>query len=179
MNLCDELAPLLAAHAGGDLAGEERTRIEAHLQSCEACRAEREILAETLELAALPAPDDVEMQALGAFAGQTRAAWRAQERTTRRDARFAFGGLAALAAAVLVALSVGRVPLANLHHRGALSAQVGQVAAGGSPSASSDLELALDDMADGPVEYASDDSASPLAFDPEVAPTVFSDEGDE
>jgi len=179
MNPCDELAPLLAAHASGDLSAEERTRIEAHLEGCEVCRAEREILGETLALARLPAPSELEQHALGAFAGQTRAAWKAQERTTRRDARFAFGGLAAVAAAALVALSVGRAQLPGAHRRGGLSVPAGQVASTASAASDSELALALEDMSGGPVAYASEDSVSPYAFDPEVASTVFSDEGDE
>ena len=46
---CNEIKPELVAYLDGELPDAVRSQVEAHLQSCADCRAEREALAATLE----------------------------------------------------------------------------------------------------------------------------------
>ena len=163
MSACNELAELLSAHASGDCSAEERERVEAHLEGCADCAAERESLAETLALATLPKPGELELHALGALPGQVHAAWKAQQRTRRTYWRATVGGVMAIAASLLVLVHAGPVP--DFFH---------------SSTSSDDTELSVEALADGPVSM-DDDAAddAPLPDDPEVAPTPYSDEGDD
>ena len=53
---CKEVEPDLVAYLDGELQDAARSQVEAHLESCAACRAERDSLAATLEsVASLPA----------------------------------------------------------------------------------------------------------------------------
>jgi anti-sigma factor RsiW len=53
---CKEVKPELVAHLDGELQDSIRSEVEAHLESCAACRAEREALASTLKsVESLPA----------------------------------------------------------------------------------------------------------------------------
>lgn len=104
---CREWRHLLGAYALGDLSGEERTGVEAHLEGCAECRAEArslETVARLLPLAdpgrfsepaPLPSPE------LGREIAATIG--REQRVVRRRRWRFGFalGGAAAAAAAVL------------------------------------------------------------------------------
>ncbi len=55
-NLCQELEPLLAERAAGDIAPDDAARLDAHLEACERCRQELAAYRETLHLVRLP-PD--------------------------------------------------------------------------------------------------------------------------
>lgn len=167
MNPCDELAPLLAAHASGEVSPDERARVEAHLQSCEACRAEREDLAELLAAAALPAPSELEQRALQQLPGQVHSAWRAEERARSHVSRWAVG---AAAAAALLAFGAGRL------HRPVRPGAVAVQSQSAQPAAA-DASLDVDALADGPVELA-DESTDPYAYDPETGSDDLSLEGD-
>ncbi|MBS2031692.1 MAG: zf-HC2 domain-containing protein [Deltaproteobacteria bacterium] len=160
MSVCNELEPLLSAYAVGDCSAEERERIEAHLASCDACAAERESLAETLALATLPNPGELELHALGAMPGQVHAGWNAQQRTRRTYWRATVGAVMAIAASLLVLAHMGKIPVPQ------------------HPVSSDDSELVVEALADGPVESA-DDLSDTLSDDPEVAPNLYSDEGDD
>jgi anti-sigma factor RsiW len=46
---CEEVRPELVAYLDGELEEELRARVEAHLEGCEACRAERDAYARTLQ----------------------------------------------------------------------------------------------------------------------------------
>src|SRR6185295_6398213 len=46
---CGEFEGLIAAQLYGDLGATDRSRLDAHLASCDACRHERESLAKTVE----------------------------------------------------------------------------------------------------------------------------------
>jgi len=53
---CKEVKPELVAYLDGELEDPVRSQVEAHLQSCADCRAERDVLAATLKsVASLPA----------------------------------------------------------------------------------------------------------------------------
>jgi anti-sigma factor RsiW len=53
---CKEVKPELVAYLDGELQDAARSQVEAHLESCAACRAERDSLAATLKsVASLPA----------------------------------------------------------------------------------------------------------------------------
>ena len=55
---CKEVKPELVAYLDGELQDSIRSDVEAHLESCAACRAERENLASTLRsLESLPATE--------------------------------------------------------------------------------------------------------------------------
>ncbi len=105
---CREWRALLGAYALGDLAPEERTGLEAHLDGCGECRAEAESLSDVARLLPLadparfsrpaprPAPELAERVA--ARIGGER---RVDRRRGRRRFGLALGGAIAAAAAVL------------------------------------------------------------------------------
>ncbi len=123
MNPCVELDGLLAERASGDLAPEDQARLDAHLPSCERCRAELASYEDALDLvrvpgsstfrdAVAPSPSPREHPDL-ALSTLTLAAWRRYRR--RRTAGLALGaGLLSMAAAAALALAPGllarRVP---------------------------------------------------------------------
>ena len=137
MNPCVELDGLLAERASGDLAPEDQARLDAHLPSCERCRAELASYEDALDLmrvpegstsrdAGAPSPSP-RAEGRGSERGartergrdhpdlalSTLAAWRRYRR--RRTAGLALGaGLLSMAAAAALALAPGlfakRVP---------------------------------------------------------------------
>ena len=109
---CREWRESLGAYALGQLAGEERTGLEAHLEGCAACRAELEELepvARAMPLAdperfAEPAqpPAELGKRIAATIASERRAARRGR----RRRIGLAFGAAAAAAAAAVLATFV-------------------------------------------------------------------------
>lgn len=185
MSTCsEERAPELAALAAGEvLPAARRAELEGHLAGCEACQAEVEALAGVLELAALPPASELELHALGALPGQVRAAWQAQVRTRRRDARVVLGGLVGLAATLVLAFHVA-VPsqrMASDAHAEAqpVAAATPRAAISKLADDATDMARAVDALPGGPVEVALDGDDGPFAYDPEVAPAVFTDEGEQ
>lgn len=115
-NDCREWRELLGAHALGQLRGDERAALEAHLEGCARCRAELASLAPVAKM--LPYADPVHFESapqpppeLGTRIAATIAAerQRLQQRRRRRTfAGFALGGAtAALAAAALAIFVLG------------------------------------------------------------------------
>ncbi len=112
MTACQDFDVLISLRAAGALDPEESARLEAHLSTCAACRAEAEADAAVLRLAKLPAPTDAERQATsgivkGALAELHRREGRASswKRTTA-----AFAAAAAILVAVLAPAVLGRRP---------------------------------------------------------------------
>ena len=65
---CEEAKSRLSAHLDGELSGEERRELEAHLEACAACRAELEVLRrldKAFEVLAEPAPSGLPEKVLG------------------------------------------------------------------------------------------------------------------
>jgi anti-sigma factor RsiW len=99
---CKDFDLLLTLHAAGALDPADAARVEAHLATCAACRAEVAADADVLAAARLPPPTDAERRAL---ADRPRRALAELHRTDRRRAgakRIAAG--IAVAAALLVAV---------------------------------------------------------------------------
>ena len=169
MSVCNELEPLLAAHASGDVSAEERERVEAHLASCASCAEERELLAETLAVATLPPPSELEVHALAALPGQVHAGWSVRQRMQRTYWRATAGAVMAIAASLLVLLNVGiKTPFHVTPHT----------------ASQDDSEMVVEALADGPLDStdtadAVDDASDTSSDDPEVAPNLYSDEGDD
>ncbi len=62
---CDEFEPMLSAYVDGELAAEDRDRIEEHLAGCEACRqslAELKAVQEDLAMIKFREPSDAELE---------------------------------------------------------------------------------------------------------------------
>jgi Putative zinc-finger len=108
---CREWRLLLGAYALGNLAAEERTGLEAHLDGCRGCRAEAAGLSDVARLLPLadperfgrPAPQpspELARRVAATIDGERRASRRRQ----RRRFGLALSGAAAAAAAVLVLL---------------------------------------------------------------------------
>lgn len=155
MTDCETLAGALAAYASGEPAD---SALEQHLRVCSACQGELASTRALLQDAALPAPSELQQRALAARRGATLLAWQRQERRRLWVTRAALG-LTAAAAALLLALGVG--------HRSTAVPTTGAAA-----------DLALDALPEGPIELAGEET-DPAAFDPELVPTVYSEEGDE
>jgi anti-sigma factor RsiW len=109
---CNDFEVLVSLRAAGALEPAEAARLDAHLQTCAACRAEVEADAEVLRLARLPAPTEAEQRATagiakGALAELHRREGRAYswKRTTA-----AFAAAAAVLVAVLAPAVLGRRP---------------------------------------------------------------------
>jgi anti-sigma factor RsiW len=64
MTTCIDLDPLLAERASGELDPADAVRLDAHLATCDRCRAELAAYQQALGLARLPALSDAERQAL-------------------------------------------------------------------------------------------------------------------
>jgi Putative zinc-finger len=108
---CREWRESLGAQALGQLAGPERAALEAHIEGCAECRAELESLASVALLMPLadPARFDSAPAPPPALAGRVAARIRAERRAQRMRrwrARVAIGGVAAAAAAAVLALFV-------------------------------------------------------------------------
>jgi anti-sigma factor RsiW len=115
-NDCRDWRELLGVYALGQLKGDERTGLEAHLEGCAQCRAELALLKPVAEM--LPRADPARFESapqpppeLGARIAATIAGER--QKTERRHRRRVFGGFAlggataALAAAVLAIFVLG------------------------------------------------------------------------
>ena len=116
-NECRDWRELLGVYALGQLEGDERAGLEAHLEGCAPCRAELALLEPVAQM--LPHADPAQFEAaapqpppeLGARIAATIAGER--ERSERRRRRRVFGGFAlggataALAAAVLAIFVLG------------------------------------------------------------------------
>jgi anti-sigma factor RsiW len=101
---CKDLELLVSLRAAGALDAAEAARLDAHLETCAACRAEAAADAEALALAALPPPSDEERRALADLPARTLGALRAAERRRGLGTRIV-AGLAAAAAAVALVLA--------------------------------------------------------------------------
>ena len=99
---CRELEVLLSLSAAGALEGADAARLEAHLEGCPACRAEREKLAELLGLARLPPPGAEEAALLSDLPSPMLRELRRRERRGQLLRRALAGG--AVAAAVALAI---------------------------------------------------------------------------
>jgi len=99
---CTGYATALADRAAGILPPVELARLERHLDGCPACRAEADLLAQALDLAALPPPPAAELAALAA--GSREALVR--ERGRVREGRFARRMALAVAASAAFAVAV-------------------------------------------------------------------------
>jgi predicted anti-sigma-YlaC factor YlaD len=142
---CDGYLPLLSDRAAGALSPADEVRLAAHLAGCAACRAEDEVLATVLSMAALPPPTEAERGALAGLAEAVRLEQRRAELRRWSPLRYA---VATLAVAAAVAFLVAPA----FFHRGPRVPVVGEVAetAWEVPSADdawSASELAADDGA--------------------------------
>jgi anti-sigma factor RsiW len=101
---CKDFDHLLSLHAAGALEPDEASRVEAHLATCAACRAEAAADAAVLSLAKLAPPSDAERRAVGDV---PRRALAALHRADARRGRWkrSLVGIAAAAAALLAVLS--------------------------------------------------------------------------
>jgi hypothetical protein len=114
-NECRDWRELLGVYALGQLEGDERAGLEAHLDGCPQCRAELELLAPVAQM--LPHADPARFESapqpppeLGARIAATIAAERQKVQNRRRRRRlfggFALGGATAALAALVLALFV-------------------------------------------------------------------------
>jgi anti-sigma factor RsiW len=102
---CRALEVLLSLRAAGALDPAETARVEAHLASCPACRAEAAAAAEALSLARLPPPSAAERGAVRDLPARTLAALRRADRR-RGIARRALAALAGAGVAAALAVAV-------------------------------------------------------------------------
>jgi putative zinc finger protein len=108
---CREWRESLGAQALGQLPGEERAALEAHLEGCAECRAELDALAAVARLMPLADPErfDSAPAPPAALGERVAAAVRSERRTQRRQRlrfRLALGGATAALAAAALALFV-------------------------------------------------------------------------
>jgi anti-sigma factor RsiW len=101
---CRENELLLSLRAAGALDLEEAARLEGHLVTCPACRAEAADLAAALDLAKLPPATEAERRVYSDLAERTLAELRRTARV-RSMAKRTFAGLAAAAAAAAMVLA--------------------------------------------------------------------------
>ncbi len=102
MTACPAYEALVLDRASGDLAPGDAARLDAHLETCPACRAELAAYAETLALARLPGPSAEERAALAGLADRALATLRAAERRQGLVRRTTFAVAAAAAAVVFL-----------------------------------------------------------------------------
>jgi hypothetical protein len=108
---CREWRESLGALALGQLPDDERLALEAHLEGCPECRAERESLAGVAQLLPLADPEhfDAAPAPPASLADRVAATIRAERRSQRRRRLrlgFAFSGAAAAVAAAALAIFV-------------------------------------------------------------------------
>ncbi len=108
MSDCRDLEILVSLRASGApdaLDAADAARLDAHLASCAACRAELERSAAALSLASLPPPSEAERRAMRDLPARTRAALRRRDRR-RGIARRALVGVAGVAVAAGLSMAV-------------------------------------------------------------------------
>jgi anti-sigma factor RsiW len=120
---CKDFELLLTLHATGALEPAEAARVEAHLASCAACRAEAAADRDVLAAAALPPPTDAERRAVAGVPARALAALH------RSDRRRAGWKRLAVAAAVAAALLAGVLAPAVLRRSADVRAPAGATAA--------------------------------------------------
>jgi Putative zinc-finger len=109
MSACATFESLLLEQAADALAGAEAARLEAHLSVCAGCRAEAAALAEALDLARLPPPDQAEWRALDGLSTELMRRSRSATRRRAWPVRVAAAvAVAAAAAAFLLAPAFSR-----------------------------------------------------------------------
>ena len=113
MTACRDFELLVSLRAADALDPGDATRLEAHLASCAACRAEADADAEALRLARLPPPTDAELRATAGLARETLAELHRREgrSSSWKRAAAAFAAAAAVAVAVLAPAYLGRRPV--------------------------------------------------------------------
>jgi anti-sigma factor RsiW len=110
---CKDFDLLLPLHASGALEPADASRVEAHLATCAACRAEAVADRDMLELAKLPPAGDAERRALADGPRRVLAELRRNERR-RSSGRQVLTGVLVAAAALLAVLA----PAAMRHRPG-------------------------------------------------------------
>jgi anti-sigma factor RsiW len=158
MTACTSHEPLLLERTCGTLDDAAAARLDAHLATCAACRAEAAALEEVLALVALPPPSAADRRALDGLSETLRpapppTAWRRSWSSFRGGAM----ALAAAAAALLVILGYPLLSSSPAPDRGALASAQPSTEAWREP-----------DAADGWAEDGEDTSVSELGAD-EVA----------
>jgi anti-sigma factor RsiW len=109
---CRQWRELLGAHVLGGLAAEERVALDAHLEGCAECRAERAGLAPMAEILPLADPQWLDAApappgSLGRRVARRVATERRNQRRRRIRVGFALGGATAVATAALAVLLIG------------------------------------------------------------------------
>jgi anti-sigma factor RsiW len=99
---CTDFDPLIAERAAGAGTPEDAAKLDAHLATCDRCRAELAAYEQALGLARLPAPTDAERQALSHLPTRVRADL---EHAPLFKALGRLLGLTAIAAAVVVLIA--------------------------------------------------------------------------
>jgi anti-sigma factor RsiW len=109
---CRELEVALSLRAAGVLDADEAARLEAHLASCPACRAEAERTGEVLELARLPPPTLAEHRALSDLPVRVAAGMKPEVSPARGGS--ALRSARRMAAGILVASGIAAVAIVPL-----------------------------------------------------------------
>ena len=104
MTGCPAFEPLLLDRSSGTIEAAGAARLDAHLRTCSACRAEAAALDEIRTLVTLPPPSEAERAALVGLADALRLRQREPERRLPRSMRGS-AALAVAAAALLTALA--------------------------------------------------------------------------
>lgn len=154
---CAEWEPLLLDRAAGELDAAGDLRLDEHLASCAACRAESAALGEALALAELPPASEAERRAL---AGADRAALATWKRSAgrRRSVGAAAAALAVAAAALVFVASPGLFRRAPPVEAPVAAWQVPDLEEAWSAAAVADAAPASDDTADRTDDAGSDDT---------------------
>jgi predicted anti-sigma-YlaC factor YlaD len=98
----EDIAVLISLRAVGGLTDAESARVEAHLATCERCRAEADADAEVLALARLPPASEAEQRAAAVRPTRALAAFRG--RVARRARWVRYSAVLAVAAAAVLAI---------------------------------------------------------------------------
>ncbi len=182
MTTCPAYEPALLDRAAGILDDDAVRRLESHLATCAACRAEADVLDRALSMAALPAPTVAERLAVSTGAGEAIRRMRSET----RDRRFARGMIVAVAASAAFAVAV---PLWLLTHHDAHRAANPMAAAGATHSEGADVWAppdldavwaataiaTADDGGAGTTDVAGDDAATTVAAADEAPPMLFAE----
>jgi hypothetical protein len=160
MSACTEFAPLVEARLTESL-GAEAARLEEHVLTCTACRAEVASQDELLGLARLPSPSADELRALE---GLPLLTWKAMERARVRRLSLWGGGIGlGIAAALAFVIAIPRFGTPGLSRNEQVAAA--KLTPPVADSASSDemteldLDMAADDEAVDLEDFASLDVA--------------------